>query len=389
MSRSMWIVASLLCLTLLSPFVFNDSIFAQSTASVMYGVHDAGDRDSQFFRLDLDSGVVEQLGPVYEKFDVEAIDIHPDTGVLYGIAGGGGNQDGSLFVIDKDTGDLTLVGDTSTGGSREIVSASFHPDGTLWAFQQNVGLLTVNLIDASTTLQWSAEGQNVGKNWEGLAWDFAGDFLYGSQGGKLYRWDPASETAERLCGRHFLPSPAEALDFRPDGTLIGGWHNAPDSTLRVFEADFNACRIDSTDYGIPYNDVESIAFETMAPPTPTPSGHDKLTAHVFIDFGCDGSFQGGVDISLSDVPVTLSFSNGASSTLLTTSQGMVYFAGFDASDGVTVSADLPASYSGFMLGSCSNSPTTVGLPPSEFQPGAISHKHVQFTAALLGEMPDP
>lgn len=393
MSRTIfWPVISIIGLTLLPLLVFSGRILAQPSATIMYGVHDAAGRDSQFFRLDLNSSTLVALGPLYDDYDVEAMDIHPATRVLYAIAGGGGNQDGNLFVVDKSTGDLTLIGNTGTGGSDEIVSASFHPDGTLWAFQQHVGLLTVNLADASTTLQWPVQGQNIGDNWEGLAWDLTGEFLYGSQGSKLYRWDPISQTAVRLCGSRLLPWRTEALAFRPDGVLIGAWHNAPVSALSVFEIDFDTCTIAPTDHDIPYNDVEGIAFETVALPTPTPpppTGTDKLMAQVYIDFGCDGSFQNGVDIPLSNIPVTLCFPDGSGRTLETASRGVVTFAGFDASGGVTVSVDLPAEYRSYAVRRCFNSPTEIRLSSDDFQAGVIRHARVQFRTELLSETTHP
>ncbi|MFQ5595857.1 MAG: hypothetical protein ACE5HA_17055, partial [Anaerolineae bacterium] len=69
-----------------------------------------------------------------------------------------------------------------------------------------------------------------------------------------------------------------------------------------------------------------------------PPGADKISARVFIDFRCDGYFSGRLDIPLGGVPVTTKFLvNGASRTLLTSSFGMVYFAGIDVSGGVEVS----------------------------------------------------
>ncbi|MFQ5855578.1 MAG: DUF11 domain-containing protein [Anaerolineae bacterium] len=115
-----------------------------------------------------------------------------------------------------------------------------------------------------------------------------------------------------------------------------------------------------------------------------PSGTDKLTARVFIDYGCDGFFQGRLDIPLATVPVKVKFLvNGASLTKPTTPSGMVYFVGLDMSGGVEVSVTLPASYQGFPLGSCFNSPTTVVLQASDFAGGSIRHRHVDFRADVL------
>lgn len=117
-----------------------------------------------------------------------------------------------------------------------------------------------------------------------------------------------------------------------------------------------------------------------------PPGTDKVSARVFIDYACDGYFQGRLDIPLEGVPVKVKFlTNGASRTLLTTLFGWVYFAGYDVSGGVEVSVNLPANYRGFALGSCANSPDTVVLGPGDFQGGVVRHKHIDFRAEVVGE----
>jgi hypothetical protein len=132
-------------------------------------------------------------------------------------------------------------------------------------FQQDVGLLTVDIPgDLSTTFVWNPEPAGFGSNWEGLAWDRFGNELYASDKRNLYRWNPVTETAVQLCGNNFLPGETEALDFRDDGALVGGRHNAPDM-LTVFVIDYDACTISATDYGIEYNDVEAIAFDACIP----------------------------------------------------------------------------------------------------------------------------
>jgi len=203
-------------------------------ACVLYGVNDASSADSQFFKLLTDTGTVIPLGGLYKSYDIEAMDIHPQTGVLYAVAGGGGDKDGNVYIVDKTTGGLTLIGNTGTGTQNEIVSASFHPDGTLWVFQEGVGLHTVDLTTGKATPKWEVSGGEIGDNWEGLAWDLAGTSLYGSEGSVLYHWNPVNEKTVKLCGGSgFLFNPTEALDFRPDGTLVGGWDNSKQNSLSI------------------------------------------------------------------------------------------------------------------------------------------------------------
>jgi hypothetical protein len=225
----------------------------------MYGVFDADNRDTQFFTLDLGTGVASALGPQYDDYDVEAIEIHPDTGKLYAVAGGGGDQDGNLFSVDKETGALTTIGNTGIGvDDDEIVGAAFDPQANLWVFQENKGLFTIDVVSATATLQWSAQ---LGDNWEGLAWEPEGNYLYASEKRNLYRWDPANGEAEQMCGDNFLPYETEALDFRFDGKFLGGSDKTDDTSLSIFEIDVDNCQITPTDYDISYNDVESLSSE--------------------------------------------------------------------------------------------------------------------------------
>jgi hypothetical protein len=108
---------------------------------------------------------------------------------------------------------------------------------------------------------------------------------------------------------------------------------------------------------------------------------------VFIDYRCDGIAQDGVDILLKDMPVTLTFSNGSGIVRRTTEIGLVNFAGFDASGGVTVSADLSGSHRGYKLRNCANSRPTVQLRRSDFE--RFGYSFVQFAAEIVGEIASP
>ena len=212
----------------------------------MTKVQDTSDSDSTIFRVDLlvpvtgnVINVVAYLGSCEDCDIVETLALDPGTGQLYGISGGGNNrttfpEKGDFFKIDKDTGDLMLVGNTGTGLNGEIVSASFRPPPfvapcTLWAFQEGVGLLTIDVDNGDITEAFSVTNQNdqnvdpIGDNWEGLAWDLAGRFLYGSDLATLYRFDPTTTMVDLVCNNLGNQGDyIESLEFRPDGTLIGG-----------------------------------------------------------------------------------------------------------------------------------------------------------------------
>jgi hypothetical protein len=167
--------------------------------------------------------------------------------------------------VDKLTGELTFLGETGFVRSNEIVDMAFHPDGTLWVFQENKGLLTLDITgDLSTTFVWDPEAADLESDWEGLAWDRFGNYLYASEGRNLYRWEPVTQTVTQLCGENFLPGDTEALDFRDDGALVGGWDNAPEM-LGVYEINYEACTTSGTNYNIEYDDVEALAFDACIP----------------------------------------------------------------------------------------------------------------------------
>jgi hypothetical protein len=130
---------------------------------------------------------------------------------------------------------------------------------------------------------------------------------------------------------------------------------------------------------LPYDAMDWVAFsQAYATPTPEPpAGPYSLSARVFIDYRCDQFFQYGLDIPLPSVPVTLSFPDGSSVTHETYLDGLVLFNGFDASEGVIASVELPESYRGHPLRSCFNSPASVEVQPGDFQ---FKHKHLQFGA---------
>ncbi len=133
-------------------------------------------------------------------------------------------------------------------------------------------------------------------------------------------------------------------------------------------------------------DVDS-ASVTVTELPPPPPGRYSLSARVFVDFRCDTYFVSGMDRALADVPVTLSFSNKAMVTHNTSRTGLVLFSGFDVTDPVTVTVELPAEYRGRTLGSCPYSSTTVTLSASDFSPWGT--KFLTFGTDVTGEFAGP
>lgn len=133
-------------------------------------------------------------------------------------------------------------------------------------------------------------------------------------------------------------------------------------------------------------DADSASAEVTELPPPPP-GKYSLAARVFVDFRCDTYFISGMDRALADVPVTLSFSNRAMITGTTSRTGLVLFSGFDVTDPVTLTVELPDQYRGRALGTCPYSDTTVTLSAGDF--GSFGSKFVTIGADVTGEYAGP
>ncbi len=127
------------------------------------------------------------------------------------------------------------------------------------------------------------------------------------------------------------------------------------------------------------------ATSTSTPPPPPP-GRDSLSVRVFLDYRCDQYFQTNVDLPIPNADVTISFPDGSMATRQTTLFGMAYFAGFDASGGLTVSVDMPRDFRGYRIASCPTSPSSIALQPTDFHFG---YKFVSFGALVRGELAGP
>lgn len=127
----------------------------------------------------------------------------------------------------------------------------------------------------------------------------------------------------------------------------------------------------------------SLATDTPVPTsTPTlsvtpPDGRYTLTASVFLDHRCDGYFKAGIDSYLADVPVVLAFANGASWEERSSEHGMTFFYGFDGTQALSVSVELPDTYRGEPIEACENSPTLRPLSEGDFR---FRREYVAFRA---------
>ncbi|OQY47154.1 MAG: hypothetical protein B6242_05715 [Anaerolineaceae bacterium 4572_78] len=252
----------------------------------MYGVDDQGSSHTQFFKLDLITGESETLGSLYKNYDIEGIGLHPTTGELYAAGGdkkssskSGPLYNGPIYKVDKETGELTHLGDT---GHNDQVAASFHPtDGSFWVMVERQGLYTINfaddgnLADTPSTLQKSLPKSKPGGRIESIAWNPEGSFLYGGDSnGKLWMYNPDDDSlTEHACT---LPNgEAEGMEFDKLGNLVGAVHNNQDE-VGVFVMNLETCQYNTNVYPVlrmsnRAPDIETFDFEGTCGSPPSSS----------------------------------------------------------------------------------------------------------------------
>ncbi len=214
----------------------------------LYAVNDKGLNNSQFFTVEPETLAVNPVGDMHEGYDIEALDIHPETGILYAASGDDSDNAGHLYTVNPQTGTLNDLGYT---GFNEIEGLSFNND-TLWAWAKGDGLISIELpnsvgklIIPSTVLV------------EDLTWDTKGTKLYLVENNTL--WMSDGETVKKACDN--LPGHVEALEILPNGMLLLGIHG--NKSILPFQAiNVETCEIVFR-AGLPtenYDDVEGIAW---------------------------------------------------------------------------------------------------------------------------------
>jgi hypothetical protein len=120
-----------------------------------------------------------------------------NDGMLYGIhnnAGPGFIGEDSLFKLNPNTGEVTLIGDTGLSSLQSLAIAS---DGSLYSWDFNgVGLVKINpFTGVATDVNASL---NSNENIQDLAFDYNG-ILYGAgEGNALYKIDPITGKATQV-----------------------------------------------------------------------------------------------------------------------------------------------------------------------------------------------
>jgi hypothetical protein len=177
-----------------------------------------------------------------------------------------------------------------------------------------VGLRTVDVTDGSSQLEFPVagaldqHGNPVGDNWEGLAWSPAGTVLYGTDGVRLYRFDPVLGDVDLVCSNLGSPgTEVEALEFAPDGTLVGGVHLDPAAELIAigFPLDAaafgpNACTVGAIPLpggDVAMDDIEWVAFacDVIQQPGSCADGKPKALTFRYTGSSCAATtnFQNG------------------------------------------------------------------------------------------------
>jgi hypothetical protein len=223
----------------------------------LYAVNDKGLNNSQFFTVSLDDLTISELGPMYKGHDIEALAIHPKTDMIYAASGDNvtNGKPGHFYQVDGETGQILPVGST---GFNEIEDLAFSPDGTLYAWAKDDGLITIDLATGNGTLVLDSniqlEGLTLKKN--------EGNVFFGAVGTDLLRYDWDTNTLDVICPNQLLGE-TEALEITPEGLLLVGTHNVPFG-LHAFDA--QTCQVIEADETLSnkFDDVEGIALPVAA-----------------------------------------------------------------------------------------------------------------------------
>ena len=225
----------------------------------MYGVQDTGLNNTQFFTVNSDLAV-NALGPVYPGHDIETLDIHPTTGMMYAASGDdpdAGIPNGTLYQVDKQTGVINMIGATGFG---EVSGISFRPsDSVLWAWADREGLLTIDLATGKGTLITES---NLAI--EALTWDSTGEILYATENDNLWTWNSTTGVVELACEDLHMPSQTEALDMYSNNVLLFGLNESSDLKIHAWDVNnIQACQ-DALEIKVEtpaYDDIEGITWE--------------------------------------------------------------------------------------------------------------------------------
>jgi hypothetical protein len=249
---------------------------------LFYGVHDDKLNDSQFFTINPKDDTVNPLGPMYLDHDIEGLDIHPNTDVLYASSGDNTQMPGYLYKMETNgSTPLALIGNIVDDGIngvkgydyKEVDGLSFNPNtDVLWGWSQNDGLLKINPSTAEATMMAAYQGEI-----EDLTWNISGTKLYAVEnlhgnhnvdshgpidfedGIRLLSYDGVAVQAvcPQVIGKGIKE--IEALEMLTDELLLFGYHSH--NNLEIVVLELNPCNvIVEKKIPVPYNDIEGLAW---------------------------------------------------------------------------------------------------------------------------------
>ncbi|NJO17175.1 MAG: choice-of-anchor D domain-containing protein [Thioploca sp.] len=193
--------------------------------------------NSQLFTFNREAYAVENLGPLYKGYDLQALAIHPQTNRLYAVSGAQAAEQqhkGRLYLVDGHSGDLCWVGDTTFDNVSEL---AFSPDGSiLWGWAEGQGLIQ---IDPTT-----GEGQLVRPLEEVPLAGFTvteNEVFLGVVKNELWKYNRPAEAFERLCAN--LPDTINVVEMTATEGLLLGIPNATGLGLYPFDPEPTRCEL--------------------------------------------------------------------------------------------------------------------------------------------------
>ncbi len=269
------------------------------SCSFIYGVHDGGRNNSQFFRYSNETGF-EALGPVYRGYDIEGLDISSDQ-VLYATSGDDTDKQGYLYTVNMNTGEILTA--RPIGCGNEVDGISVNPvTGDLWGWSQDKGL--IRITETACTVQVP---NPTGFEVEDLSWNNVGNtiyFPYNAHAGGLEendanathhigKYEVNGDIDWNLCD---IQAPEiEAIEELQDGSLLIGFHENGQQLAMRFDP--ISCNISTKEVTTEkYTDIEGIAvcpptdktFRAIADCAPT-----RGTTPLIVKFRSRGDFSGG------------------------------------------------------------------------------------------------
>lgn len=251
-------------------YVYDSAIFLKSNSFTqvscqLYGVHDEGIRNSQFFSI----GEHAPFNMIthHNGYDFEALDAHPVSKVLFAASGNHStySQEGIIYPISTEgLSDMGMgVQYNKDTAITDISGLSFNPStNSLWGWEQGKGLFLINENLNSTLpsmltaeLKWQSD-LHVGD----LTWNQAGDTLYLANDNTLLTYNDSLKEAVPVCT--FLPyQEIESLEMSAEGNLFVGIHN----TSYIYTIDTKTCNLTPA-FNLPenVNDIEGMSYVCTA-----------------------------------------------------------------------------------------------------------------------------